>query len=389
MASCAIVCFLTSGSAGGPQNVVAAPKYGKVGPKWRVDLRPAIGSLPLGRVVGHGHETQGRPVSSLWFLDDNRIVATFVIREGKPSLSSREALDASSALRLRAIFLDAASGQITGTLSWPTSSRFARIIATHEGRFVTQTGSGLTLYSADLTEVRKLALPATEASWTSHSSPTGKNILFLSGGLGTISPVPWVWVDADKLQVVLSWEDARTGWIGISDDKIAMTTCTWFHECEPGLRVRGLATPWKTIVPTLPTYEPRTTPRPQFVNDDRLLLLGPHAELVRTDGTVVFVEKQFSGGCWSDGVLPSAVGSRFVVPACKLKGKVSALDVGGSQLLQRIFLYDVPFDRTSFVLDVEGPAVKGLTQFAVSPDGTRLAILNDEALEVLQLPPLK
>jgi hypothetical protein len=386
MANCAIACFLISSSARAPENAVATPKQEKVTPRWRVDLRPTIAGVPLGRVVGRGHETQGKPVSSLWFLDDNRIVVTFVTREAKSTFSNRAAPDDSSPLRLRAILLDAASGKVMATPTWPSRSRFAKIVAVHDGRFVTQTGAELTLYSQDLTEVGRLALPLTESEWAAHSSPTGKNILFLAGGFGNLSPVPWVWVDTDRLKVLRSWEDVRTGYVGISDDKIVMDTCVWFQECEPSLKARDLDTGWKVIMPTLPTYGVRDAPRPQFVNDDLVLLLGSRIELVRADGTVVFAQDRFSGGCWSDEIPPAA--RRFAVPTCKLKGNLPALDMGGYHLLQTILLFDVPFHGLSFVLRVEGPRIKGLTQFAISPDGSKLAILNDEAIEVLQLPPL-
>ncbi len=386
MASGAIACFLISSNLGAPGNAFAAPKNEKVLPMWRRDLRPAIAGVPLGRVVGRGHETRGRPVSSLWFLDDNRIVATFVTHAGEPNLSSRETPDTDSALRLDAIFLDAESGKITATSAWPTVSRSAKIVSTHNGRFVTQRGSELTLYSRDLTELGKLSLPSTEQDWVAHSSQTGRNILFLAGGFGSISPVPWVWVDADKLETVRTWEDVRRGWVGISDNKIAMTTCTWFYECEPALQTRGLATGWKTIIPTLTTYGARNTPHPQFLNDDLVLLRGPRIEVARADGAVVFAEDQFSGGCWSDEVLPSASATRFVVPTCELKGRAPSLDLGGYHLLQKAYIYDAPFHEFSFVLNVGGPKIKGFSQFAVSPDGSKLAILNDESIEVLQLP---
>ncbi len=386
-AGCAFACLVVGGSAGAAENVVATPRHEKSTPEWRVDLRPAVAGAPLGRVVGRGHETQGKPVSSLWFLDDNRIVVTFVTRESKSALSSRASSDEGSPLRLRAIFLDAASGKITATQAWPSGSRFAKIVAAHDGKFIAQAGTELTLYSQDVAELEKLSLPATESDWMPHSSPTGKNILFLAGGLGTMSPVPWVWVDADRLEIVRSWEDVRTGSVSISDDTIAMTTCAWFRECEPALKTRGLGTGWKTIMSTLPTHGARSAPRPQFVNDDFLLLLGPYLELVSTEGALVFAEDRFSGGCWSDEIPPSAGAKRFVVPTCKLKGSVPALDAGGYQLLQTILLYDAPFHALSFVLNVEGPRIKGLTQFAISPDGSKLAILNDEAIEVLPLPP--
>jgi hypothetical protein len=58
-----------------------APKPDSVSQLWNTDLHAAVGSLPLGLVVGRGHETTLQPKSSLWFCDNDTIVATFVTQE--------------------------------------------------------------------------------------------------------------------------------------------------------------------------------------------------------------------------------------------------------------------------------------------------------------------
>jgi hypothetical protein len=111
-----------------------------VSPTWRVDLRSSIESEPLGLVVGRGRETHGKPRASLWFLDNTRIAVTFVTREGESHLSTRKSSDQTSTLRLRAVLLDAAGGTVKSTLEWPTGTRFAGIVVTHNGGFVIQRG---------------------------------------------------------------------------------------------------------------------------------------------------------------------------------------------------------------------------------------------------------
>jgi hypothetical protein len=114
--------------------------------KWRVDIRPAIGGTPLPVVWGRVQEFKGPPKTSLWFTDNNTLIATFVTREGKgnPKVSRRDASDETLPLRLRAVFLDAATGRITDTTDWPSQSRDAAIVATHDGKLVAQTGDELT-----------------------------------------------------------------------------------------------------------------------------------------------------------------------------------------------------------------------------------------------------
>jgi hypothetical protein len=257
-----IVCFLSS--LGAAQAISAAERT-EVSPAWRVDLRASIGGEPLGLVVGRGRETRGKPRTSLWFLDDSTIAVTFVTRASDSGLSTRKSTDQSLPLRLRVLLLDAASGKVRNTLAWPTASRFAGIVATHDGKFVTQRGRDLTLFSSDLKEVKNLELPLLDdGDWHAHPSPSGRNILFVATNLKTALPVPWLWVETDNLAVVRSWKAIQSGWVSISDHNMAMTTCVWVYSCEPDVQVRSIEGNWGTVAPA----SRHDRPRPQFVNDD-------------------------------------------------------------------------------------------------------------------------
>lgn len=382
-----VALFLLVHSVISARGAAAAPQRASITAKWSVDLRSAVGSAPLGLVVGHGHETKLQPKTSLWFLDNNTIVATFVTREDKTTLSRRDSMDENLPLRLRAVFLDAGTGKTTAASLWPTASRFAGIVAVHDGKFVTQRGTTLTLYSPDAKELRELDLPPLQEGlwgWFAHPSPTGGSILFATPNLTTTAATPWIWVDTDSLQVVRSWKETQSGWVGISDTMMAMTSCViWFYHCDPNVEVRGLATEWKTIAPT----ERRSQSFPLFVNDDILFLSGHPWRLLQTDGKVVLTEDAPFEGITA---LASAGGQRFVVPFFKLKGDFPALDIGGHGELKTISVYDTPFHERSHTLSVIGPKIKDQgTQLALSPDGSLLAILHDESVHVFQLPPLK
>jgi len=246
--------FLLAHFLSSPSGSTVETARGTITANWSADLRPAIGSAPLGLVFGRRREREGKPRTSLWFLDNNTIVATFVTREGaNRSLSSRDSSDPNLPLRLRAIFLDAGTGKVTSTQAWPSESRIAGIVAANDGKFVTQTGTTLTLHSSDAKELKKLSLPPPPnefVGWQSHSSPTGKSVLFETNDLKTASPQSWIWVDTNTLQVLRSEREVQSGGVGISDNTIAMTACTiWFYHCEPSVEVKGLTTEWKTITP--------------------------------------------------------------------------------------------------------------------------------------------
>jgi hypothetical protein len=338
----------------------------------------------LGLVTGHGRETQAKPHTSLWFLDNNTLAVTFVTREAEPGLSSRGQGAASSALRLRAVFLDAATGKVLRNQTWPADTRFAGIVAAHDSKFVVQTGNVLQLYSADLTVIARLELAsAGDNDWHAYPSPAGTSILFVATNLRTASPVPWVWVDTDRLQAVRSWNETQSGWVSVSDHNIAMTTCVWVYDCKPEIRVRGLQTDWKTVAGA----DRRNQQRPQFVDDDTLMAPGNPSRLIRADGQIILAGES-PGKCALGDVYPSSAGRRFIVPSCKVKGAVATLDVGGYELLHTLFLYDTPFHWPSYAIGVNGPPIRGLASMTVSPDGLRLAILADRWVELLPLPPL-
>jgi hypothetical protein len=354
--------------------------------KWTVDLRAAIGSPPIGMVVGaHGHEYKHLPKTSLWFTDNNTVVATFVTREDKSpaKLSQHDSKDESLRLRLRAVFVDAASGKIQAVPNWSAGSRDASIVVVDDGRFVTRTGDKLTLFSSDLRELKTLDLPqAEEANWHAEPSPSGKNILFIASDLRTRSAVRWVWVETENLRIIKTWDELQSGWVGISDRQIAMTRCVWLYDCEPSIGVKSLESTWKTIR----SADRHNMPHPQFLGDDLMVLLTGHEMTVLgSSGEVIWNEDTPFETCWWGGIYPATRGHRFVIPSCKSKGGSTFLDLGGREELTRVFVYDAPYQGRSYVVNLKGSNIKAASLIALSPDGSKLATLERESLSVFEL----
>jgi hypothetical protein len=376
-----VVLFLFLHFLNSPAASTADAENGTMAANWSTDLRPAVGSPPLGLVVGRGHETRLQPTTSLWFVDNNTVVATFVTREETAALSNH---DTNQPLRLRAIFLDVRTGKVASTQAWPSESRFAAIIAVHDGNFVTQRGDLLALYSPDAKEVRTLNLPSINKDlwgWFAHPSPTGRSILFATPNLTTTGQTPWIWVDATTLQIVRSWKEVQSGWIGISDSATAMLACSFpLYHCDSNLEIRGFTTEWKSITP----IDRQLQSFPQFVNEDTIFMSGHPWKLLQSDGKMILIEARPFEGMTA---VPSTSGQRFIVPFFQSKGGVTALDIGAHGELKAISVYDAPFHKCSYRLEVKGPKIKELAKLALSPDGSKLAILFDESLYLFQLPP--
>jgi hypothetical protein len=384
-----------------PLSIFASSNGQAISPEWRIDLRPAIRSSPV-RPIATRQESVGRPTSSLWFTNNDTVVATFVVHEeeGKPQVSRRDKLDNSMPLRLKAVFLDARTGKISATHDWPTDSRMARIVSVHDGKLVTLAKNELTLYSPDLAPIKSITLPAASFGWSARPSPSGKNILLSSADF---REGPWIWVETDSLKIISSWEDSPTGLLSISDKNIATSTCWWGRECkswnvngnggaacvETGskcasrIQIRELPTKWKTIA------DGEEYQHPQFVNDEIIFLPGKNSgKLIGIDGKVILDEPKTdrSWGCWDTGVVPAANGRRFVIPNCLWKGAIASVDIGSHPVLKQIFVYDIGSRIQSKALDVKGPKIQNDMQFAISADGTKLAILNNEFVLVFNLP---
>lgn len=383
----AMLCVVTH-FFGGTNGLAAqsgpTPKHGTVEPVWHLDIRPAIQGRPLGTIAASTRETEFAPIVSLWFLDDKTAVASFVLREVEKNLrlkGNREP-EQNSAFRLHAIFFDVASGQITTTRDWPTESRRASILAVLDGRFVTQRGPNLTLYSSDLTELKELSLPSTTAvDWGAYPSISGRTILFVPAGI-TKGSVPWILVDTLRLEILRTWSDVHSGWLSITDDKVAMVACGWKYDCAPKLDVKGFDSDWKTIG----LLDRRSHTRPQFVSNQMLFLSGNPRSLIRTDGSIVFVEETPSEG---GRAIPSIGGQRFVVPVGDIKGSMPELDISGRWTLRKILVYETSTVGRTYVLDVKGNRIKSPSQFALSPDALSLIVLSNGYAELLRLPPLQ
>lgn len=217
-----------------------------------------------------------------------------------------------------------------------------------------------------------------------HPSPTGRRILFgsrtdtTSTGCSSSSPSPlcssypveWTLVDTDSLGVLDSWEETPRGRVNISDSKMATIACVaWFFKCNPEIDVRDVNTGWRKIADIEDRRHPGVA---GFIDDDLLVLLGHTTTLLKTDGTVLFTENSNHEGCWWGEVYPSAGERRFVIPSCKLKGRIESLDIGGYDELSQVLVYDAPYHGQSYTLNIKGAKIKDLSLLALSPDGSKL-----------------
>jgi len=332
-------------------------------------------------------------------LDNQRVAATVVTQAaGPPTLPARGEPTTASPFRLDAVLIDAATGKILGTPAWPSNSRFAGIVAANDRGFVTETGVELTLLSPDLAPIKRLTLPPLppnpyrgERYWNPRPSWSGRRVLLL-GQVFWIKG-PWLWLDAEGLQVLESWQDIRTGDVTLSDDRLVMDTGGRHFGDPPSRLVMSVpGGKWSPIPSTLHASAP------QFVGPD-LLYFQSYSTidfpaqggvfLMRTDsGEVSRLQPPRRG--WGFGrAAASRTGKRFVILIEETKGRHPALDIGGHGVLRALLVFDPPFTTPTCTLEVRGSRIRNPEFPALSPDGRRLAVFSypDPVLEVYELPP--
>lgn len=385
----------------GPCSWIApAEKADSIAPAWSVDLKNTLRAKPTGVVGGgQGHEYTYLPEVSLWFLDANTIVASFVTLDSGASaeLNHRNGDAAGSRLRLQLIFLDASSGRITNSFERPAQARDARIVTVHDGTFVTLTANTLTRLASDGQQLATLTLPTHSENWLTHHSQTGGSIVLTP--LFVNKKGSSFWVDADTLRIFSSWDDTLTSSVSqsaISDNQLLRSTC-WLGytvtatplprtagPCKSEIQVRGLHSDWRSIATS------QAHVNPQFVTADLIFVPGDPATLIRADGELVLTEPQGkrSWGCFSDSAAyPASDGSRLVIPSCLQKGAMPSLDIGGRSVLKQMSIFDLAHFSHSRILNINGVKFDDYMQFAIAPDGSKFAVLHGTTIALFDLPP--
>jgi hypothetical protein len=348
-----------------------------------------VSGKPLSLTFGGRPETRfWNPLTSLWFLDDDRVAVTLV---------TQTAAGSASPFGLHAVLIDARSGRVLAVPEWPSGSRYAVIAAANDAGFVVEAGQDLTLVSPSMVPLSRTSLPqppapprglTVERFWRPKASWSGRHILFAGEG------GPWLWLDAQRLRIVESLREAPIRGLVVAPDRLDILGApTQVAGAIPAAVLRGLrehdpSSPFRLLLAT-------------FVGPDLLYVTiggpitptAPRAILMRPDGFEIFRLGAPRTGLGPGPVGPAASrnGTRFVILLERLRGSFPSLDIGGYRVVRELLVYDSPFREASSDLDVVGSKLRNVSHAALSPDGRHLALLSDNPLllEVFDLPPAR
>jgi hypothetical protein len=368
------------------------------GPLWKLDVR-AVGyeEYSAARELTRGVPSAG-PVC---FPSERQVVVTFVTKQAPQpgAIARRGEVNEALPFRLHALFVDTKTGQVTSTREWPTASYVACVVPAPGGKLLVITPDRLMLYSPAVELLKGLDLPiSSETSrdkWRFVRSPRGNYLAFhyelrpSHGREPTLSDFEarFLWVDAEKLQLLLTGTDR--GWksispISVSDDGTVMLI---------GGKVGKPEGPFHWPCDLHRDYCRREE---RFIDDHTIFGRDPHtaakrAYFVSTTGDLLFSENYPKGDLFCETF--SADGRRLALEVYKGKGGIRALDIAPHYVLMRVMVYDVPSRRWVYTIDAKKQGIRMRPEvfldkrLALSPDGSLLALLTqDGVLQMYRLP---
>jgi hypothetical protein len=342
-------------------------------------------AIPLWTAEVIGNFSAARSVASADLIDSNRAGITFLDKERlivhevvlDPShLSSRQSSD-SSQFRLRVSVLDVASGKSTAAIDLGTRVHESSIQNTSGGALV-RSGETLRLFSRDFVQEKELTLPHSEDTYTVTVSASGKNILInrhdehsshfevLDGG--TLQ-VRQEWIETPPLRRLYSSSDDSIAAADLNQEHILLSE----FGSERWRVIGGKA---KLACIGLPT----------FVTDSALVNACKEFSYISSDGSLIFQDSFSKGEALVRKIAVSQDGETVAVSLDRSKGS-DFWDTGkGIKLLAtHVLVYDLPLKKRSFTVEVNPPP-KSDYDFALSPDGSRLAILSDRRVTMCSVP---
>jgi hypothetical protein len=324
------------------------------------------------------------------FAATDLVVVTFVTREGSDALPRRGQSDTSLPFRLHALFIEAKTGQVTAKRQWPTASDRSGIIPTTGDNFLVVTPDRVMLYSPNLDLVRELDVSlsrdAALDNWgvqTSH--PSGKYLFIgygltgsgLHGGGSADENLGRKLVDVRNLEVLRVWTErgrSASHYLSMADDG------TWLV----GQKIGKIGGPLDWLcLPCKPCGNL------MFLNNQTLFSWDLYLKWIALRGSKgnLLLEQHFLRGEVFRDVVHSADGCRFAIALDKGKGGSTVLDIGPHYSLNRIIVYDLAARQWIYTLDAKKLGMKHVSGLALSPDGSLLALINEDGiLEAYHLP---
>jgi hypothetical protein len=349
-------------------------------PLWQVDLHK------------FGYDTSSQTARLQKFVDftDSGHLAVAWLTLDRPVEAKKTGALTPRPAHLHVLILDARTGQKQGLQEWSTPSTPVRFVGLPDGKFLTCTGMVLRLFSSSFELVRDRSL-ASDLSCSGgfparQGASPSKRSLFLSSRHSDSSYENAV-LDTETLQTL----NARTETFPVRriSDHWLVASCG-----QPrGLCIRGADSPWQPLL--LGDTQIGNTGvfffGMFFVSDGTFAAEARNKMAVATvDGTELFRVELPDKRLFSE-VAPSG-GDRFAIMENRLRGlKNEMLDMYPFDSNDRVVIFSIAGRRAIYAVRVKGvspwlPLAGQRDEFALSPDGSLLAVIADANLKAYSLP---
>lgn len=326
------------------------------------------------------------------FSANGTLLVSFVRHLPVPILTRGRVLGADSPLQLVLASFDSANGKLIRTNTVPVPDPRAGVFCTSGGNTIILTSQSITFRDVNFKETGRIPIPPlSHPTWSPlkvATSPTGNSLLmkYLDESALAANPRPidrweYEWIDLAQSRVVAIWQG----------DLLPMTIS------DQGLigsrLLRGSSASLVTLYPPETKgigkvlFRGQVHGSPFAVSETTIGFERVHGlTLTTTTGEKLF-STDFAGADWlsyiSPPPTPSSNGKSLAITIVQHKGEIPLLDTDFTVVPKRILVLDIPAKKWVFALDTKRR--KTISGLALSPDGTRMAILADGVVELYQL----
>ncbi len=313
------------------------------------------------------------------FLDEGNVLV-YEVGVNSTELSSRQNPSISSPYKLRMSVFNLASGKKLAAAEVGTWIQESSVHGVTDGALV-QTGNVLRVYSADLAKLHEIVL--------SQESQDDKNTVVISSSRTTIlvnrhneKHSRFDVLDGSTLKPIRSWTESvpLRRLYSISDIGIAAAD---FNQERVMLKDFGEGY-WKVI-----SRKAGCVGQPTLVTDTALVTSCNPFSYLSTDGRIIFQDDLGKHESLEQKVAVDQGGTAVAVALNTRRGS-DFWDTGrGLQVIARsIVVYSLSLGKRVLTFQLAPPPNNDL-DYALSPDGTKLAVLSDQQVTVCAVPSVK